>query len=239
MSRVLAGDFGPQNEEAFGLGRALAALGEFPSLVLHFEYDLVIAGFPRRGQFELKGARPIAAVGGGVLGNLVDGAVEIAFGEHDFALGADASDFEGELGGGGGDVQRQALARLIADLAGVALDEQAFLIVRPSRCREGQKNRRRQRDRSDHERTSCRRMDALNRLSGGAGIASDRRLGLSSSRKNSGRSRLPRLSYRLPLNPGGPKPGGPNPGPKPGCGPFLPHVSNCLCRLGLENSGDL
>jgi hypothetical protein len=122
--RFLARVGGPQDEMATPFGGSAVAVDEFSASVLNPQRNFVVSAFPIGRYDHLEPDRPLASMGGSILGNRMLGAADTSLGENGFHFGSTSRDLNAELSGAGRGVQLEFLTGSVAKLAGIAFDEE-------------------------------------------------------------------------------------------------------------------
>jgi len=113
----------PQNKMATPFGGSAVAMNEFASPVLRPKQNLVVTAFPVRGYGHLEPDRPLASMGGSILGNRMLGTADAGLGKHGFHFGSVPFDLNPVLLTAGRGMQLELFPRSVADLTGIAFDE--------------------------------------------------------------------------------------------------------------------
>ena len=122
--RFLARVGGPQDEMATPFGGSAVAVDEFSASVLNPQRNFVVTALPIGWYDHLEPDRPLASMGGSILGNRMLGATDTSLGENGFLLGSMSRDLNSKLSGAGRGVQLEFLTGSVAKLAGIAFDEE-------------------------------------------------------------------------------------------------------------------
>ena len=122
--RFLARVGGPQDEMATPFGGSAVAVDEFSASVLNPQRNFVVTALPIGWYDHLEPDRPLASMGGSILGNRMLGATDTSLGENGFLLGSMSRDLNSKLSGAGRGVQLAFLTGSVAKLAGIAFDEE-------------------------------------------------------------------------------------------------------------------
>jgi hypothetical protein len=122
--RILSRVGCPEDEVATAFGGPAVAMNEFVSSVLRPEQNLVITAFPVNRDGHLESHGPFAPMGGCILGNGVFVSADAGFGKYGFYFGSMSFDLNPVLSPAGRGMQLELFPGSVAELAGIAFDEQ-------------------------------------------------------------------------------------------------------------------